>query len=188
MSRFTPRSRAAWRAWLAKNHDASDGVSLVFYKRGTGKENLSYDDAVEEALCFGWIDSVKRSIDEERYQFRFTPRKKNSKWSPSNKKRVERLVAAGEMTPTGQRAIDAAKRSGAWDEPDRPAIDLSMPADLAARLRRNKAARTFFEGLAPSYRRQFIGWIVTAKRDETRRRRLDETLELLARGEKLGMR
>jgi uncharacterized protein YdeI (YjbR/CyaY-like superfamily) len=188
MDRFTPESRAAWRAWLANNHDTIDGVWLVFYKRGTGKENLTYDDAVEEALCFGWIDNVKRSIDAERYEFRFTPRKENSKWSPSNKTRVERLIKARKMTAAGKRAIEAAKRNGRWDEPDRPRLDLSMPDELARRLSRNKRARTFFEGLAPSYQRQFIGWIVSAKRDDTRQRRLDETIELLSRGEKLGMR
>lgn len=185
--RITPKSRQSWRVWLQKNHDSKPEIMLVFYKRHTGKPTLSYNDAVEEALCFGWIDGVKRSIDEDRYMHRFSPRKSDSRWSALNRKRAERMKEAGYMTDAGKKAIQKAKRNGKWVEPAQ-IIDLSMPPELTERLRRNKDAATFFKSLAPSYQRQYIGWVNTAKRPETKKRRLDEAVSLLARGEKLGMR
>ena len=185
--RFTPKSRRSWRAWLEKHHAAKTEVWLVFYKRHTGKPTLSYNDAVEEALCFGWIDGVKRSVDDERYMHRFSPRKASSRWSESNKKRVARMLRAGQMTEAGRRAVQRAKRNGKWTETTRP-IDLSMPTEFANALKRNRKAAAHFESLAPSYQRQYIGWITTAKRQETRLRRLDEAMGLLELGKKLGMR
>jgi uncharacterized protein YdeI (YjbR/CyaY-like superfamily) len=185
--KVTPKSRQAWRDWLAANHAAKTEVWLVFYKRDAGKPTLSYNDAVEEALCFGWIDGVKRSIDGERYMHRFSPRKPDSKWSASNRARAERMEQAGLMTAAGGAAVRSAKRSGKWNAPD-PSVDLSMPPEFGARLRRDAAAAEFFASLAPSYQRQFVGWIATAKRPETKQRRLEETIALLRRGEKLGMR
>lgn len=185
--RFTPKSRKSWRSWLQKNHATKVEVWLVFYKQHTGKPTLSYNDAVEEALCFGWIDGVKRSVDDERYMHRFSPRKPESRWSESNRKRVARLEKAGQIMPAGKRAIEVAKRNGQWSA-SAPKFDFSMPAELAARLKRNKRAAAFFESLAPSYQKQYIAWIVTAKRDDTKKRRLNEAIELLSRGEKLGMR
>ncbi len=185
--RITPKSRKSWRTWLKKNHADRAEIWLVFYKRHTGKPTLSYNDAVEEALCFGWIDGVKRSIDDERYMHRFSPRKADSSWSESNRKRAERMLTAGQMTASGRHAVEKAKRNGKWAE---PALknEFSIPPELAARLERNKKAGTYFEAIAPSYQRQYIAWIITAKRQETRKRRLDESIELLRRGEKLGMR
>jgi uncharacterized protein YdeI (YjbR/CyaY-like superfamily) len=185
--RFTPKSRRAWRTWLETHHESKSEVWLVFYKRHTGRPTLSYNDAVEEALCFGWIDGVKRSIDEERYTHRFTPRKPESRWSRLNRERAARMQAAGLMLPAGEQAIRRAKRNGNWEGSEQT-IDLSMPGELAQRLRANKQAATFFEGLAPSYQRQFIAWINAAKRPETRERRLTESISLLSRGERLGMR
>lgn len=187
MKTVTPKSRRAWRTWLERNHAAADEAWVVFYKRGVGKPTLSYNDAVEEALCFGWVDGLKKSLDGERYTHRFTPRKPGSKWSESNKTRVARLMKAGAMAPRGLALVEEAKRNGQWAAASRPDVDLSMPDDLAARLKRSKAAAAFFESLAPSYQRQFIAWIVTAKRDETRKKRLEKTMELLKKGEKLGM-
>jgi uncharacterized protein YdeI (YjbR/CyaY-like superfamily) len=184
----TPKSRGAWRRWLEKNHGEAGEVWLVFYKRHTGKPTLSYNDAVEEALCFGWIDGIKKSVDAERYMHRFTPRKPGSKWSESNKRRVARLVEAGLMAPAGEKAVAEAKASGNWDAPARPDIDLSTPPELDARLSKDPKAAAFFESLAPSYRRQFIAWIASAKRADTRKRRADEALALLRAGQKLGMR
>ena len=112
---FTPKSRDHWRDWLHKNHAGKSEVWVVFFKKNSAKSNLSYNDAVEEALCFGWIDGMKRSIDEERYMHRFSPRKPDSKWSQSNKDRVRRLLDAGLMTPEGERAIAEAKSSGNWE-------------------------------------------------------------------------
>jgi uncharacterized protein YdeI (YjbR/CyaY-like superfamily) len=187
--RVTPRSRQAWRRWLEANHGTQAEIWLVFWKRHTGRATLTYGEAVEEALCFGWIDGVRRSIDAKRYMHRFSPRRLASRWSPTNRKRAERMQAAGLMVAAGRQAIEAARRNGTWDAPvSAPAIDLSMPPELEARLRRNKRARAFFESLAPSYQRQFCGWINAAKRSTTKQRRVDEAVALLARGEKLGLR
>ena len=183
----TPKSRRAWRDWLQKHHAGKPEVWLVFYKRHTGKPSLTYDDAVEEALCFGWIDGVRRKVDEDRYMHRFSPRQPGSRWSALNRTRVARMDAAGLMTPAGRSAVLAAKGSGKWDEAVE-AVDLTMPPELAQRLRKDKKAAQFFESLAASYQRQFIGWINAAKRPETRQRRLDEAMALLGRGEKLGLR
>lgn len=160
----------------------------MFYKRHTGKPTLSYNDAVEEALCFGWIDGIRKSVDDERYMHRFTPRKPGSKWSASNKQRIARMIEAGLMQPAGERAVDEAKASGRWDEPSRPDMDLSMPSELDERLGKDTRAAEFFASLAPSYRRQFVAWIATAKRADTRERRAEEALRLLRAGRKLGMR
>jgi uncharacterized protein YdeI (YjbR/CyaY-like superfamily) len=182
-----PKSRKAWRQWLESNHGSRAEVWLVFFKRHTGKPTLTYGDAVEEAICFGWIDGIRQSIDGERYMHRFSPRLPASRWSATNRKRAERLEKAGKMRPAGRAAIARAKRRGSWAKP-RAGFDLSMPSELAARLVRNKQAATFFESLAPSYQRQFLGWINAAKRAETRQKRLDEAVALLQKGEKLGMR
>ena len=160
----------------------------MFYKRHTGKPTLTYNDAVEEALCFGWIDGIKRSIDDERYMHRFSPRKPDSKWSVLNKKRAARMLKAGQMAPAGEKAIELAKKNGKWNEPASVRTNFAMPPELHARLKRNKKAATFFASLAPSYQRQYIAWIATAKRPETKKRRLDEAVKLLNHGERLGMR
>ena len=186
--RYTPTTRKQWRIWLEKNHVKETEVWLVFLKQHTARPNVSYSDAVEEALCFGWIDDVKRSIDEDRYMHRFTPRKPASKWSKLNKERAQRLLKAGQMAPAGKKAIELAKENGKWTETVSTRASLSMPIELDARLKRNKKATAFFASLAPSYQQQYIAWIATAKRPETRRRRLDEAIELLKCGEKLGMR
>lgn len=186
--RYTPGNRAQWRNWLKTNHAKVTEVWLVFLKQHTGKPNISYNEAVEEALCFGWIDGVKRSIDTDRYMHRFTPRKSDSKWSKLNKERAHRMLKAGQMAPAGEKSIRIAKKNGRWSEPVSPRRHFSMPPEFEARLRRNKKASTFFATLAPSYQEQYIAWIATAKRAETRMQRLDEAIKLLKCGEKLGMR
>ena len=185
---FTPKNRKDWRDWLRKNHDSKPDVWVVFFKMTSPKTNLSYNDAVEEALCFGWIDGIKRSIDDARYMHRFSPRKPGGQWSPSNLERVQRMIDAGLMTDAGEQSIAAAKKSGAWDSPVAAPGPLPMPPAFAARLKRNKQARAFFESLAPSYRRQYVDWIASAKREDTRKRRIDEAIDLLARSKKFGMR
>lgn len=187
--KVTPKSRGAWRRWLESHHDSETEVWLVFYKRHTGKPTLSYNDAVEEAVCFGWIDGVRRRIDDARYMHRFSPRNLKSKWSATNRQRAARMERAGLMTEVGRKTVRAAKRHGTWQTPE-PAleVDVSMPAELEARLKKNKKAAAFFASLTPPQQRQFTGWINMAKRAETRRRRVEETLALLTRGEKLGMR
>jgi uncharacterized protein YdeI (YjbR/CyaY-like superfamily) len=183
----TPRSRAAWRQWLQRNHESRGEVWVVFYKRHTDEPTLSYADAVEEALCFGWVDGVKRSIDVQRYTHRFSPRTLASKWSALNRARAKRMEQAGRMTDAGRKAIQRAKRHGTWAG-TAPAIDLSMPAEFAARLELDKKAAAFFDSLAQSYQQQFVAWINTARRAETKARRVKQSLALLRRGEKLGMR
>jgi uncharacterized protein YdeI (YjbR/CyaY-like superfamily) len=183
----TPRSAESWRRWLEKHHTAEPNVWVVFFKRHTDKPTLSYTQAVETALCFGWIDGVKRSIDAQRYAYRFSPRKPDSKWSALNRQRAERLQREGRMTKAGSLAVERAKRNGTWITVP-PTVDLSMPPELTSKLERDAKAAAFFESLAPSYKRQFIAWINIAKRPETRRRRVEESVALLRRREKLGMR
>jgi len=185
---FTPRNRKDWRDWLRKNHDSKPDVWVVFFKMTSPKTNLSYNDAVEEALCFGWVDGMKRSIDEHRYMHRFSPRKPDSKWSPSNIARVRRMLDAGLMTAAGEKAIAQAKESGSWEQPVTSPGPLPMPPEFDQQLKRNKKARSFFESLAPSYRREYVDWVASAKREATRQRRMEEALDLLSSGKKLGMR
>jgi uncharacterized protein YdeI (YjbR/CyaY-like superfamily) len=178
------KDRASWRSWLEENHAAVDTLWVVFFKKHTGRENLSYDAAVEEALCFGWIDSLVKRLDDDRYARKFTPRKKASKWSASNLTRVRRLIAEGRMTDAGLAVYDpnvAAHQAPAVGSDE-------VPAFLTDALDTNPAAKEFFAGLAPSYRRAYIGWISSAKRKETRDRRLAEAISLLSQGKKLGMK
>ena len=183
------RDRAAWRAWLAKNHDKEDEVWLVCYKKHTGKKSLEYDATVEEALCYGWIDSIIKKLGDERYARKLTPRKENSRWSPSNRKRVERMIKEGLVTEHGQKKVDAARQSGNWDSPAQPPkLTFEMAADLATALTKDKKAAKTFRDLAPTYQKQYLGWIEVAKRPETRDRRIKESIRLLAQGKKLGLK
>lgn len=188
MKRINLKTRAQWRAWLTQNHDSSPGIWLVCYKKKTGKATIAYEDVVEEALCFGWIDSIVKKIDDKSFARKLTPRKANSRWSPSNKARVRRLIDRGLMTASGLARVAEAKASGRWDAPDRPKGIFEMPVELQRALEKNGPAKQFFDSLAPSYRKQFIGWVSVAKRPETRARRIKETLALLQQRKKLGMK
>ncbi|MBN1766447.1 MAG: YdeI/OmpD-associated family protein [Sedimentisphaerales bacterium] len=188
MKELYVKTRAQWRGWLSKNHEKSLGVWLVFYKKGTGKATLDYEDAVEEALCFGWVDSIIKKLDDQRYARKVTPRKARSRWSALNKKRVKKVIKEGLMTKAGLAKIEQAKKSGVWQQPDRPQISGEVPEELAEALKKNKKAKAFFDQLAPTYRKQFIGWIAMAKRQETKERRVKEAITLLAKGQKLGMK
>ena len=179
--RFQPGDRAAWRAWLTANHAAASGVWAVTYKRTAGKPVVGYDDLVEEALCFGWIDSRPGKVDDERTMLRFTPRKKGSVWSRPNKERVERLIADGSMTPAGMRVIQAARADGSWDALND--VDaLRVPDDLAAALASDPAAARGFEALSDSTKKPILFWVSSAKREETRARRISEALRYVAVG------
>lgn len=188
MKQIYIKTRAEWRKWLQQNHQSSSGIWLIFYKKHTGKPSLEYDVAVEEALCFGWIDSIIKKIDEERYVKKFTPRKSSSRWSDINKKRILKLEKQGLMTEAGHSVVEATRKSGLWDKSDRPTISFDVPDDLKNALEKNRKAQTFFNQLAPSYRKQFIGWIMVAKQQETRECRIRESITLLEQGEKLGMK
>lgn len=188
MEQLYIKDRKEWRNWLKKNHSKSNGIWLVFYKRHTGKTSLEYDEMVEEALCFGWIDSIIKKIDGEKYVRKLTPRKPDSNWSELNKKRVKKLEKRGLMTKAGAAMVIEARKSGLWDKSGGQEIWLKMPPELETALKKNKKARKYFEELAPSYKKQFIGWISAAKRPETRDRRVKEAISLLERGDKLGMK
>ena len=176
------KSRRQWRAWLSKHHTSSPGVWLVFYKAHTGVKSIPYEDAVREALCFGWIDSLVKRLDDDRYALKVTPRKPASKWSDLNRKRWAELEAAGLLAPAGRAAAPTNKTYA-----PRPVIP-ELPAYIARALKTNRKAWQFFQELAPTYRRDFVVWIHIAKRPETRERRLRESIALLAAGKKLGLK
>jgi len=189
MKTLEVKDRAEWRDWLAANHDTQSEIWLVYYKKSSGKPSLEYAATVEEALCYGWVDSIIKKLDEERYLRKFTPRKVDSQWSPSNIERVEKMINAGLMTEHGLKLVRAAKRSGSWHQPvQKPALDFEMPREFAEALRKNPEAKNTFEGLAPTYQKQYLAWIITAKRAETRQKRIQESITLLAEGRKLGLK
>jgi len=174
-----PKTRAEWRAWLGAHHARSEGVWLVFFKKATGKPRVTYDEAVEEALCFGWIDSKPGKLDEERSMLYFAPRKPGSGWSKPNKERVARLLEAGLMAPAGLAKVEAAKRDGSWNALD--AVEaLTIPPDLEAALATNETARVHFSAFPRSVKRGILEWIVSAKKPETRAKRIQETVTLAA--------
>lgn len=176
------RSRVKWRAWLGRHHASSPGVWLQFHKKHAGVESIPYEDAVCEALCFGWIDSLIKRLDADRYVRMFTPRQSDSRWSDLNRRRWAALKKAGLLAAPG---LDAAP-SGNTYQP-RPRIP-DLPGYIANEFKRNPDAWRSFRGLAPTYRRQFVGWIHTARRPETRAKRLRESVALLAAGKKLGLK
>jgi len=178
-----PLTRAGWRTWLIANHATSGGAYLVTWRRATGKPAVSYDEAVEEALCVGWVDATARKLDDERSLLWFTKRRPKSGWSRSNKIRVGRLLAADLMLPAGLAAIDEAKRRGTWSLLDE-VEDLVVPDDLAAALAAEPPARANWDAFSRSGRRGILEWIVQAKRPETRARRVEETARLAALNEK----
>jgi len=175
--------RAAWRAWLEANHAAARGVHVISWRPRTGKPRLEYDDAIEEALCFGWVDSSGRVIDDERAKLYFAPRRPGSVWAASNKARVERLRAAGLMTAAGESVIERAQADGSWTVLD-SAERLEMPADLNAALDARPLAAEQFAAFPPGARKMALAWIATAKRPETRERRVAEVAEGAASNER----
>jgi len=181
-------NRDDWREWLIKNYDVTKEVWLIYYKKHTGKPSVTYDDTVEEALCFGWIDSTIKRIDNERFARKFTPRKARSKWSKANKERARKMIMTGKMTEAGLTKIKAAKRSGEWFKTAPARKKLDIPSYVNEKLAKNQKALANFNNLAQSYKKQYIGWITSAKREETRRRRLAEAIKLLEKNEKLGMK
>lgn len=178
-----PFDRAGWRAWLIANHATSSGVHLVSWRRGSGRSSVPYEDAVEEALCVGWIDSVAGRLDEQRSLQWFSPRRSTSGWARTNKARVERLIAAGLMLPAGLAAIDEARRNGSWTRLD-DVENLVVPDDLAAALDAKPRARANWDAFSRSPRRAILEWIAQAKRPETRAKRIAETAENAARNER----
>jgi uncharacterized protein YdeI (YjbR/CyaY-like superfamily) len=172
-----PLTRDEWREWLAQNHTRQEGIWLVSYKKSAGKPRLEYDEMVEEALCYGWIDSKSRTLDDERAMLWMAPRKPRTGWSRPNKERVERLIAAGLMAPPGLEKIAAARADGSWSLLD--AVEaLEIPDDLGAALDGYPKARAHFEAFPRSVKRSILEWITIAKTPATRAKRIDETARL----------
>jgi uncharacterized protein YdeI (YjbR/CyaY-like superfamily) len=177
--RFKPASRDAWRSWLRRRHETSSGVWVVYAKKHTGLPSLTHDEAVEEALCFGWIDSLRRPLDDRFFQQLFTPRKPKSSWSGLNKKRVATLSERGLMTAAGIAAVELAKRTGTWDALAH--VDsLFEPDNLRGALDRNAKARTNWNALSPGERKRYLYWLSHAKREETRAARIKQIVTLVA--------
>jgi uncharacterized protein YdeI (YjbR/CyaY-like superfamily) len=176
-----PKTIAEWRRWLTRRHDDTDGVWLARWKKASGKIPLDYAQIVEEALCFGWIDGVTNTLDDGRQAQLLTPRRRGSGWSPSNKERIERLVADGRMTSAGMRVIEGAKADGSWSMQD-AAEALIEPPELAAALDANSVARHQWDAFPRSPRRALIWWVMSAKRPETRQRRVTTIVEEASHG------
>jgi uncharacterized protein YdeI (YjbR/CyaY-like superfamily) len=184
---FFARDRDVWRKWLARHHQSAAEVWLLLYKKHTGTPCLSMGDAVEEALCYGWIDGKLRRVDDGRHLLRFCPRRPKSVWSASNRARVARLVQEGRMAPAGLEAVQIAKKNGQWQAAQRLERTSAVPADLAKALAASGRAASYFDSLAPSYRKTYVAWVLTAKRAETRAARIRAVVSRSARGVKPGI-
>lgn len=174
---FYPKSHTDWRKWLAENHLSKQSVWLVFYKKHTGKETLTWSESVDVALCFGWIDSKKIKIDEETSHQFFSKRKANSTWSKINKQKVRQLIDHGLMAEAGHKSIEIAKQNGSWTILDE-VEELLIPQDLATELKNRPVAKDYFENLSKSVKKSILQWLVLAKRPETRQKRMTEIIEL----------
>ena len=172
--------RATWRAWLEANHATSSGAWLVTWRRRSGRLGLDYESAIEEALCFGWVDSTAGRVDDDRGKLYFAPRKPRSGWAATNKARIERLLAEGRMAPAGITAIERAKANGSWEVLD-SAERLVVPADLAAALDARPPAAANFAGFPPSARKQMLAWVALAMRPETRADRIRRVVDAAER-------
>lgn len=175
---YYAKDRAAWRKWLEKNHAKEDGVWLIYYKKNSGKTRVDYPDAVREAICFGWIDSTYRPIDDEKYKQLFMPRKAKSSWSQINKQYVEELSKEGLIAAAGMEKIELAKQHGTWNKLDH-VESFSVPEDLEKELKKNKTALKYFEELAKTNRKYLLYWLNNAKKEDTRKQRIDIIMEAL---------
>lgn len=178
---FCPASRQEWRQWLAQNHRSKGAVWLVYYKKKAGIPTIIYSDAVDEALCFGWIDSTKKSLDDETFMQFFCKRKPASVWSKINKGKVQRLMDEGLMAEAGYASIERAKQAGSWTILD-DVEELKIPLDLEESFNTRPGAKDFFLSLSKSARKAILQWLVLAKRPETRQNRISEIAELASQG------
>ncbi len=177
-----------WKHWLSFHHDKSEGIWMVYYNKESGKPSINYKDALDEALCWGWIDSIIKKIDDEKYVRKFTPRNESSKWSRVNKNRAEELIKENRMNEFGLLKINAAKKNGMWSKEDRPQLKCEMTIEFEEELSKNNIAKKFFGSLSKTNQKQFFRWIESAKLPETRKRRIEESIQLLSKEEKLGLR
>ena len=183
------KNRDEWREWLQEHHQTKKEIWLIFFKKHTGKPGIPYDDSVEEALCFGWIDSIIKKIDEEKYSRKFTPRKKNSNWSALNITRAKKMINEGKMTDAGlvlYKEMEKDKKRIVQQK--LPEKELTIPDYLKEALAINKKAQLNFDNFAFSYKRNYVGWITSAKKEETRKRRINEAVELIEQNIKNLMR
>ena len=181
-------NRTDWRKWLSKNYATEKEIWLIYYKKNSGRPSIPYEDSVEEALCFGWVDSIVKKMDDEKYVRKFTPRKDDSRWSESNKKRALRMIREGRMTEAGMALIQEAKQNGEWSKAPAEKRELEIPPFFKDALAKNKKATDYFNTLAPTYKRNFVGWVSSAKREETRMKRLAEALSYLEQNKKLPLK
>ena len=171
------KNRNEWHSWLEKNHTTSNEVWLIHYKKSIGKKNLNHFDAVEEALCFGWIDSKLKKLDEEKFILKYSPRKSKSVWSKINKENAEKMISLGKMTQAGLDKIEEAKKQGFWDTAYTNLVKERLPSDLKKALIVNKTAWNNFQNYANSYRNMYIGWVKNAKTKETRKKRISQVVK-----------
>ena len=172
-------TRAEWRSWLERHHEERNGVWLVSWKKATGRPFVPYPDSVDEALCFGWVDSRPNQLDEQRAMRLFTPRNSKSPWSRINRDKVARLMEQGLMAPAGIRSVDAAKANGSWTVSDE-IENLVIPRDLASALAANETAGAFFDGFPNSSKKNILWWIKSARKPDTRAARISRTVDLAA--------
>lgn len=176
LKNFYAKSRKDWRSWLEKNHESENAIWLVFYKVSSSKPSLSWSEAVDEALCFGWIDSTKKTIDQESYKQYFTKRKALSNWSKVNKEKVAYLIKNKQMTKAGLASIEVAKKNGSWNALDK-IEDLIMPEDLEEAMNQYSNAMEYYESLSKSAKKLLLHWVYSAKKSETRQKRILEIAE-----------
>jgi uncharacterized protein YdeI (YjbR/CyaY-like superfamily) len=181
---FHPLSRQEWRDWLAENYDKFAGIWFVYYKKSANKPRVSYDEAVEEALCFGWIDSVARGLDETRSRILFTPRKSKSVWSKPNKLRVEKMIASGAMTEIGLAKIEKAKLDGSWNALN-ASDNLEIAEDLQKAFDANTTAETNFHAFTDGVKKVILSWVNAAKREETRAARIKKLVAMAEKNKKV---
>ena len=189
IKRLRARSIQEWRKWLEKHHREESGIWLIFKKKGSDPVPFDYAMALDEALCYGWVDSLIRTLDEKEYMRKFTPRKASSYWSELNKKKVTRLMEEGRMKPAGMKLVEAAKENGMWDKKvPIPAVNEEIPGALLQAFGKHPVARECYFKMNRSHRREFNIWINMAKRSETLQKRVEESIRLLEKGEKLGLK
>lgn len=178
---YCPKDSKEWRKWLEINHQKEDAVWLIFYKKQSVKYNLSWSESVDEALCFGWIDSIKKTIDEESYKQYFSKRKSKSNWSKVNKDKVKYLIDQGLMKEAGYKSIEIAKENGSWTLLDEVEA-LVIPQELKEEFAKHPGSFDFFESLNKSFKKGLLYWVVSAKREETKQKRIKEIVENASKG------
>ena len=179
------QNRDEWGNWLKNNHAIAKGIWLIYNKKHTGKPTVYYNDAVEEALCYGWIDSIVKRVDDETYMQKYTHRNPKSSWSELNKQRVEKMITEGKMTEAGMRLVNIAKQNGKWDEAIKSQLNYVLSINLLEILKFDKSAFAKYEKLPSSHKKEYVSWIMDAKKEETRVRRTEKMITMLKKGQRM---